>query len=268
MSQYFVIILTVSLLFVSCEHTDSKQKSGIDNLPDTKAGEVVRKAIDFAGGWEAWKSKKNLSFYKNITQVDSTGEIIKHVRQLHRYNLGDQFKANMTWSVDSVNYLIINDGQEARKYENGKELTDKKSKNEAWNSSFGSHYVFGMPYKLTDPGVTLSYEGIDEKVLSKPVHSVKVEYAEDAGSSGGMHTWWYYFDKNNYDLAGFFLDYGNGYSLTTYETFLQVGEHRIHNKRFSYASNAKQEKVQLKTIYGNEEIKFDSEFDSDLFQLK
>tara|TARA_B100000497_G_C7683933_1_gene414135 strand:- start:1733 stop:2317 length:585 start_codon:yes stop_codon:yes gene_type:complete len=190
------------------------------------------------------------------------------VKQLHQYDLGDHFRAKMTWLVDDGNFVIINNGKEAKKYKEGVELTDKKSMNEAWNSSYGSHYVISMPYKLTDPGVILTYEGIDENVLDKPVHALKVEYAKDAGSTGGMHLWYYYFDKNTYDLAGNYLDYGEGHSVTTYEVFEDVEGMRFHNRRFSYSSNENKERVLLRTIYENEEMKFDQNFASNTFLLK
>lgn len=240
----------------------------MERLPNNEAGEVVKKAIAFAGGWDAWEGKENFSFYKKITQLDSSGAVKRIVKQLHQYDLGDQFRARMTWSMDSSNYLIINNGQEAKKYKEGKELNDKKSNNEAWNSSFGSHYVISMPYKLTDPGVILTYEGIDETVLDQPVHALKVEYAKGAGSTGGMHLWYYYFDKYNYDLVGNYLNYGEGHSLTTYEVFEDVEGMRFHNRRYSYSSNENKERVLLRTIYENEEMKFDQPFTSDLFELK
>ncbi len=251
-----------------CQSGDHVKVNPMDRLPDNEAGDVVRKAIDYAGGWDSWSSKKNFSFYKKITHVDSSGAVIKSVKQLHQYNLGDQFQARMTWNMDESNFVIINNGEQAKKYKEEEELTDSKSKNEAWNSSYGSHYVISMPYKLTDPGVTLTYEGIDREVLDRPVHSVKVKYAKGAGSTGGMHVWWYYFSTDNYDLVGNYLDYGEGHSLTTYEVFEDVEGMRFHNKRYSYKSNERKERVQLKTIYENEEMKFDQVFDSDVFQLK
>ena len=264
----FYSIVSFIFLFSGCQNSASVKANPMDRLPDNEAGEVVRKAIDYAGGWDVWDSKKNFSFFKKITQMDSTGAVIRSVKQLHQYNLADQFQARMTWKKDGYNYLIINNGEQAKKYKEGMELTDDKSKNEAWNASFGSHYVISMPYKLTDPGVTLTYEGIDTIVLDQPVHSVKVEYAIGAGSAGGMHVWWYYFDQNTYDLVGNYLDYGEGHSLTTYEVFEDVEGMRFHNKRYSYKSNENRERVQLKTIYENEEMKFDQPFESDAFQLK
>jgi len=233
-----------------------------------EAGNVIRKAIQHAGGWDSWAKKENFSFYKKITHLDSTGTVEKSIRQHHTYNLKGTFKARMTWTIEDDRYLITNNGEEAKKYKNEIELTDNKSKREAWNSSYGSHYVIGMPYKLTDPGVTLSYEGIDTLILDKSAHSVKVEYAKGAGSAGGMHVWWYYFDKDTYDLVGNFLDYGSGHSLTTYEVFEDVEGHRFHNKRFSYISNEKKERVILRTIYENEEMHFDQVINKNAFTLK
>ena len=167
----------------------------------------------------------------------------------------------MSWEDKGNQYVIINNGEEARKYENGKEMTDDNSKKQAWNSSYGSNYVISMPFKLTDPGVILTYEGIDSTTLNKRVHSLKVEYEKGAGSSGGMHTWWYYFDEKTYDLAANFLDYGTGHSLTTYETFTKVDGIRFHEKRFSHIADADKNIVQKRTIYENESMKFDEDFD-------
>ncbi len=254
---------------IACNNSAvEKVVNPMDRLADDKAGEVVRKAIEYVGGWDTWAAKNNFSFYKKITHVDSVGKVKRIVKQLHQYKLKDQFKARMTWSMDSSDYMIINDGGEAKKYEKGVELTDDKSKNEAWNSSFGSHYVVAMPYKLTDPGTKLTYVGIDSKTFSKPAHEVKVEYEKGAGSSGGMHVWSYYFDAETYDMVGNYLDYGEGYSFTTYQTSEMVDGLKIHNKRFSHASNENKEILQLKTIYENEAMKFDKDLEANLFVLQ
>jgi len=258
----------VILLITSCQQEVEQKVDRFETLPENEAGDIVRKAIARAGGWENWIAKDNFSFYKKITHLDSIGAVERSVKQHHIYNLKNTFKARMEWNMGDDHYLIINNGEVAKKYKNKIELTDQRSKNEAWNSSYGSHYVIGMPYKLTDPGVTLTYEGIDSMTLDRPVHSIKVDYAKGSGSAGGMHRWWYYFDLDNYDLAGFFLDHGKGYSLTTYEIFEKVGAHRLHNKRFSYISNAKKEKVQLRTIYKNEEMQFTEVLDDNMFALE
>jgi hypothetical protein len=272
--QFFTFLTVITITFFSCQ-TDTQQDnnntstiSPMERLPQNEAGEIVRKAIEFVGGWEAWGNKNNFSFYKNITHLDSTGQVERTQKQLHQYQIHPHFKARMSWEDKGKKYLIINNGKEAKKYEDGKEMTDENSKKQAWNSSYGSNYVISMPFKLTDPGVILTYEGIDSTTLKKRVHALKVEYKKGAGSSGGMHIWWYYFDEKNYDLVANFLDYGNGYSLTTYETFTKVDGMRIHEKRFSHISKSKNEIVQLRTIYENEKMEFDQDFDESLFDLK
>jgi len=262
-------LVVVFMILIACHSSTAEiDIHPMDRLTDDKAGEVVREAIEHAGGWEAWSSKDDFSFYKKITQVDSIGNVKRIVKQLHQYNLADQFKARMTWAMDSSEYMIINDGGQAKKYEKGTELHDDKSKNEAWNSSFGSHYVLFMPFKLTDPGTKLSYLGIDSKTLNKPAHEIKVEYEKGAGSSGGMHVWSYYFDIETYDMVGNYLDYGKGHSFTTYETSEMVDGIKIFNKRYSHASNENKEILQLKTIYENEVMKFNRGLDAKLFELQ
>lgn len=238
----------------------------MDRLPDNQAGEVVRKAIEHVGGWEQWDDKEAFSFYKNITQLDSTGQEIKTTRQLQQYRIKPHFGARMTWESGGKDYVIVNNGNQAWKYENGKELTDEKSKKEAWNSSFGSNYVIFMPFKLTDPGAILSYDGLDTLDGNKIVHAVKVEYEKGAGSSGGFHTWWYYFDKETYDLVANYLDYGTGYSYTSYQTFRSVNGIRMHDLRYSHASDATKKIGRKKTIYANEKMQFNTSLADSLFE--
>ena len=264
---YYLFFVLVAL--TGCQEKTAQPQAEIyppDRLPDNQAGEVVKKAMKYAGGWDQWATKKTFSFYKNITSYDSTGQAIKTVRQLHQYRLKPGFGARMTWELDGKKYTIINNGQQAWKYENGRELTDDQSKNEAWNSSFGSNYVVSMPYKLTDPGVILTYDGLDTLENEKVVHALKVSYEKGAGSSGGYHTWWYYFDRDTYDLAANYLNHGKGYSYTEYKTFTDVNGLRIHEKRHSHASDENKKMGILKTVYANEEMKFDTPLLADLFE--
>jgi len=216
----------------------------MNRLPDNQAGEVVKKAIAYVGGWDTWAGKKNFSFYKNIVQLDSTGQEIRTIRQLHQYRLQPKFGARMTWEKEGKKYVIVNDGDRAWKYEDGKELTDEKSKKEAWNSSFGSNYVIEMPFKLTDPGAILTYDGIDTLEGNKVVHAVKVTYEKGAN----------------------YLDYGNGYSYTNYQKFTNIGGIRIHELRHSHAANKEKEVGRIKTVYANDEMQFNVPMAADLFE--
>jgi len=265
----------LGLLFFGCSDEQSPAQENtaaeptenpMDRLPDNEAGDAIRQAIAHAGGWEAWADKKTFTFYKNIEYFDSTGAKERSLRQLHQYQLQPTFKARLSWEENRNEYVIINNGQQAWKFKNGEEMTDQASRNQAWNSSFGSHYVIAMPFKLTDPGVILTDEGLDTIRNDQIVRSIKVEYEEGAGSSGGMHDWWYYFDPDNYGMAANFLDYGDGCTFTSYQTFTTVGGIRMHEKRHSYGATKEKEIQYLRTVYTNEEMQFDLPMKDELFE--
>ena len=132
--------------------TNETYKNGYNQLPNDEAGKIIRDAIQYAGGWETWLSKKGLTFYKTVIYYDSLGKITKSSRSLQELNLFPNFKSKASWVDSGKQIMVINNGQQAWRVENGKIMTDDKSKNSAWNSSFGTHYVISMPFKLADPG--------------------------------------------------------------------------------------------------------------------
>lgn len=269
------ILLMVILLLQACnsdrDGVDQPQgedliSSAMERLPDNKAGDIVRQSIEDAGGWNKWTKKKSLSYTKIIAYYDSAGTKEREVRQLHQYLLHPQFKGRISWEDNGDQYYIINNGQQAWKFKNNQEMTDEDSKNQAWNSSFGSNYVMCMPFKLADQGVILTYEGLKTLPDETIAQSVRVEYEKGAGSAGGMHTWWYYFDPKTSELEANFLDYGQGYSYTKYESFREVSGIKVNEKRYSYATNKDQELKYIRTIYENEDIKFDVPLEDKLFE--
>ena len=241
--------------------------SPMERLPNNEAGNIVKKAIEQAGGWENWAAKKTLSYTKTTQYFDSTGIVTREVRQLHQYKLYPQLKVNISWEENGDKYTIINNGQQAWKYKNRQQLTEKSDLNQAWNSSFGSHYVMSMPFKMTDPGTVLTYEGLDTLANGRVVHAIKTTYEKGAGSAAGMHTWRYYFDKETYSPAANFLDYGSGVSYTQYEAFTDIDGIKLNKERHGYRTNANRDLTYIRSIYKNENIKVDVELDDTLFEI-
>ena len=108
--------------------------------------------------------------------------------------------------------------------------------------------------------------GIDTLSNKKVVHKLKVTYEKGAGSSGGMHTWYYFMNPKDFRFEANFLDHGKGYSYTDYDTFSEVDGIVVTKERKSYASNEKLETLHLKTIYSNSDIQFDVEFPKTYFK--
>jgi len=269
-SLFFILLL--SFFILSCKG-DFKKDNTIGQTETAspnynEAEELVNNTIKQAGGMENWISKKTLSYVKNIQSYDSDGKLIRTVAQLHRYQLKPSFKANMSWEQDGKQHVIINNGNRSWKLVNGKIQDDEASLNTAWNSSFGSQYMVSMPFKLKAPGTLLEYEGIDTLSNNRVVHKLKVTYEKGAGSSGGMHTWYYFLNTTNFQFEANFLDHGKGYSYTDYKTFIEVDGITVTKERKSYASTPTMETKFLKTIYSNSDIQFDVEFPEELFQVK
>ncbi|MFC4723011.1 DUF6503 family protein [Geojedonia litorea] len=270
----FTFCMLLIFVISSCKEQE-KSGSQVENdrvgsesslsLTNSEADLIVNKAIAFAGGLDAWKSKKSLSYTKLIQNYDSLGNLTREISQLHQYQLQPSFKAKMSWEDNGDAFVIINNGKRAWQLKNGEVLTSEEATNSAWNSSFGSHYVIGMPFKLKDPGTILTYEGVDTLSNGEVVHAIKATYEKGTGSSGGMHTWWYFFDKNTYELKANFLDSGNGYSITQYFGYDTIDTIKINKQRKSYRSNENRDLVVLGTVYSNTNIEFNVHFEDGYF---
>ena len=267
----FSLMLLIGILSIGCKGDHKKDNVEVQieasdsNL--SEAQKLVNKTITHYGGMKNWESKKSLSYVKTIQSYDSMGGLIRTVAQSHKYQLKPSFKANMSWEQDGNKHEIVNNGNQSWKLVNGKIQEDKASVDNAWNSSFGSHYMVSMPFKLKDPGTILNYEGVDTLSNNRIVHKLKVDYEKGAGSCGGMHTWNYFLNTDTYQFEANFLDHGEGYSYTDYETFIQIDSILVTKERKLYASNKNMELTYLKTQYSNSDIQFDVELPEELFKV-
>lgn len=270
-NNLFLVVL-IALLGLGCQGEPKKDSAAAQTESTQeelgKAEKLVKEAIHSAGGMGNWSAKKTMSYTKNIQSFDSSGTLLRTVAQIHKYQLKPSFKAYMSWELDGNKHEIVNNGKQAWKLVNGEIQEDKVAVNSAWNSSFGSQYMVCMPFKLKAPGTLLKYEGIDTLSNNRIVHNLQVTYEKGAGSSGGMHTWNYYLNTDNYQFVANFLDHGKGYTYTDYDTFIEVDGIVVTKERKSYVSNENREPVYLRTVYSNSNIQFDIELPEELFKVK
>lgn len=264
-------ILLIVLLSIGCKDDAKTKRSYQQKEPIhqdlNEAEKLVLEAINHSGGMSNWATKKTLFYTKNIQSYDWTGTLLRTEAQVHRYQLKPSFKANISWEREGNKHEIVNNGRQAWKLVNGIIQDDEEAVNTAWNSSFGSQFMVSMPFKLKAPGTILNYEGIDTLSNNRIVHKLKVTYEKGAGSSGGMHTWGYFLNTDNYQFEANFLDHGKGFSYTYYETFVEVDGISVTKERKSYVSNENMETTYLKTIYNNSNIQFDVELPEELFEV-
>ncbi len=150
--------------------------------------EVVDKAIAHAGGWDVWMKTRSVQFRKTIVRYEPDGTVKETRVQYHKYLLHPSPRMRIDWEMNGSKGVMINNGQEAKKYANGKELDAQEEINAARGNTFGSHYVFCMPFKLRDPGTQLENAGLATLESGTTVQKIRTTYAKGAGDAGGMHT--------------------------------------------------------------------------------
>lgn len=263
------VIVAALVLFTGCAREIPPPVSPMDLLPEGEAGDVVRRAVEFAaGGWEGWESKRTVSYLKTTVAFDTSGTIQSRINQTHRYVLSPPLKVRIDWKADGHDYVLINKGDQAWKYVDGEHAEAQQDRDQAWNSTFGSHYVFSMPFKLTDPDAVLSYEGRRELSDGTLADAVRVDYESEAGSAGGMHTWTYFFDADDGRLVANHLHYGSGpsdYSFTEYTDYREIDGIHMPTRRYGYASNAAAERLDRLSEIVYEDVQFDVALAESLF---
>ena len=119
--MYKKIIAIVSILlfltiFISCGEKNSSGNSNLSVTMDDSSRVIIDRAIAYAGGYDAWLQKKNLSFDKKSISYDSTGKVIREINQHFDYVLKPEYKAKVTYMLNDTAILLVHDGEKARKF--------------------------------------------------------------------------------------------------------------------------------------------------------
>jgi len=200
---------------------------------------LVDKAITHAGGWNAWMGTRTIQFRKTIVRFEPDGKVKSTMVQFHKYALHPSPKMRIEWESNGSKGLMINDGQQAWKFVNGEPATAQTDTNAARGNTFGSHYVFCMPFKLRDAGTQLADAGKVTLDGGMVVQKVRTTYAKGAGDAGGMHTWTYMFDPQTGRLVANHLAYAPGkYDWTEYYDEKPVGSMFLSTRRLGYNADA------------------------------
>ena len=241
--------------------------SPLDRLPAGPAGAIVRRAIDHTGGWPAWSSKKTVEFRKTVIRYRPDGSVERRRVQFHRYVLRPEMKGRIEFEEDGKKIVYINSGGQAVKVVDGRLAPAQEDTNSARNNTFGSHYVFTMPFKLTDPGVHLEPAG-EERLGKTRVEKVRVTYDKGAGDAGGMHVWTYYFDKASGRLVANNLKYEAAkYDYTEYLDERPVAGLLLPMRRLGYEADEKGKRGRRNSEILYENVRFDLPMADALFAL-
>lgn len=206
---------------------------------DLAPDKLVEKAIEHAGGWDAWLGTKTIQFRKTVLRFEPDGKLKETRVQYHKYILQPSPQMRIEWESNGSKGVMINDGQQAWKLVNGKQATSQEDINAARGNTFGSHYVFGMPFKLRDPGTILTDAGMATLEDGTVVRKIRTTYEKGAGDAGGMHTWTYMFDQQTGRLAANHLEFAPGkFDWTEYFDEKPFGALVMATRRVGYDADA------------------------------
>lgn len=229
----------------------------LERLPSGRAGDVVRRAIEYAGGMEAWAAVRTLSFRKTTIRFRADGSEESRRVEFHRYRMSP-FRALIERTEGGKSIVLVNDGRQARKLVDGVSLSATDDSNQARNATFGSHYVFNMPFKLTDAGVHLEHVGRETLRGGTLAVKIRVTYDKGAGDAGGLHTWTYFFDTKTGRLAANLLRYDEDrYEYTEYLDDVSVGPLRLSMRRYGYAAGARGARGPRQSAIVYEDVRLD-----------
>ncbi len=250
--------------------TVTASSSPMARLPENEAGALVRRAIAYASdSFEAWAAKKSVSYIKTTKYFDAAGNLERTVSEKHQYLLSPTIKVRMERQEAGKTVVLINNGEQAWKYADGALATAQADKDQAWNSTFGSHYVFSMPFKLTDPGAIFTRVGRAELPDGSSADELVVDYEKGAGSSGGYHTWTYFFSPEDARLVANHLKYGPQpieQSFSTYADHRTIDGIRMPTRRLAWGYDDDGVLSHQQTEITYTDVRFDADLGNELFQ--
>ena len=194
-------LLLLTILFISsCKETALDAKS------------IVLKAYDAHGGKANWDKINVLNYEKEAVVYDAEGGIrVKSIQQ-HRYSYRPKFNATIDWKEGQQNHQIQFTDARALKYVDVELINDKTVTESAYNSVNAARYTVSQPFKLSDDGVQLTYEGIDVLEDGQQVHVVKASYDMENENHTDNDEWWYFFEVNTYLCLATMVHHGTTYS--------------------------------------------------------
>ena len=100
----FVIVLALIISLARDSEND------LNRLPNDRAGEIVKRAIEYAGGWDNWAGKNTVEFRKTTIRYKPDGSVERKRVQFHQYVLRPGLRMRMEWEEDGKKIVLINNG--------------------------------------------------------------------------------------------------------------------------------------------------------------
>lgn len=245
--RYSVLFLTV-LLISACQ----------GELVDTDT--IVKRAYAAHGGKAVWNSISELRYEKESVVYNADGSTRFQSLQQHHYIMKPQFSAVVDWQLDGEEHKIEYTDVGATKWVDGVNVNGSTIQQSSAESVNAARYTVSQPFKLTDPGVKLSYEGVDTLEEGEQVHVIKASYSTENENHTKSDEWWYYFDVNTYLCLATMVHHGDTYSYIKNLEYDHTTDivFNYHRKGYAVDSTRKVLYHQSEYYYRNYKLSFSS----------
>lgn len=194
------------------------QTSPLDRLRGNRAGEIILVGMEAMGGWEAWKRKSTVRYDRDSTRYEADGRAILE-KQLHEFDLPPAVRIRQETVRDGKRIVTGFDGSKAWVTEDGKPVTGEARLQGARNSSFGTQFMFCVPFKLVEEVARYEHLGT-VKLEGAEYDKVRVTYPPGAGDNPDQ-IWVFYFNRATHLMmrADWSNAAGTSHSISEYDDF-------------------------------------------------
>lgn len=188
------VIACFALLTCQVAGSAAAQVSALVREP--LAEQMIRAWIDAAGGPRIWDGVRDVTYTTTTIWYDSTeAEQRRRPRYVWIKKTGDGFRVRVERTEAEGKYIQGWDGKRAWATLNGSQVPDTaRALTEVTYVAGDLTYWIGLPWKLNDPGVNLSYLDSDPNAAG---HVVQVSFGQGVGQHDTDRYWYYFANPNS-----------------------------------------------------------------------
>lgn len=214
--KYFTLLISLIFLF-SCSNKEETSE---------KARQIVDLAIEAHGCMEYWKNLETLKFNKKTVLYNADGTIERSSLERHTLHQKDTLYGEIV-SIDPNQKYTTH-------FADGKGLKVMADTTvDRTNAFLSSHFVVNQPFKMLDPGVQLTYLGLDTLANKKVVHVVKAFYGSPEDD-----VWWFYFDVETHVLLATLIYHAPTYAFVDNEKIEMIDGILWNTERTTYRTDS------------------------------
>lgn len=253
-----IILLLITAACSSVQQEEPKNtviKDPYEHIKDGKVKEVLKTAIDLAGGITTWRNLKEIRYRKHSVLYYSDESVESDVIQDHVYRMSPEFEVDISWEKEGERHLLQYTTEGTKKYVN--DTLQEADEESLRQSVMSAIYVLGMPFKLLDQGVRLTYEGLTD-FEGNTAHAIEARYSSDENDNHSTDDlWWYYFEEESSKFLGAMVYHAPTYALIKNLEFDTNTPIQFHKHRKSYRSDSLRNKEYLRAQfwYENYQVK-------------